>query len=127
MVSQRKLVPKASEQTIRDLVIANRILAHEKVVDGYGHISVRHDKDPTKYLLAGAIAPKLVTTQDILTFDFDSKPIGETGGRYYLERFIHGEIYRKRPDVNSVIHCHAPELIPFGTVKTPLRPLYHMS
>jgi ribulose-5-phosphate 4-epimerase/fuculose-1-phosphate aldolase len=117
----------ASAELLDDLVMGNRILFNQKIVDAYGHISVRHDKDPTKYLMSRHLAPGLVTAADIVTFDLDSNPVVDIGKRYYSERFIHGEIYKARPDVFSIVHCHSPQLIPFGATKAPLRPIYHMS
>lgn len=113
----------AAPALIEELVLANRILANERVVDGYGHVSVRHDKDPTKYLMSCTRAPRLVTANDILVFDFNSEPVFRTEERLYSERFIHSEIYKARPDVHSVVHCHSPLLIPFGVTKVPLRAL----
>ena len=116
-----------ASEMIQDLVLANRILYHQKVVDAFGHVSVRHDKHPARYLMSRYVPPGLVTSDDIVTFDLDSQPLDKTGVRYYSERFIHGEIYKIRPDVHAVVHCHAPQLIPFGATGYPLRPLYHMS
>ncbi len=115
------------DAAVRDLVLANHILAAKEVLDGYGHISVRDPDNPNQFLLARSMAPGLVTAADIMTFDLDSKPVGGDTRVGYLERFIHGEIYRARPDVNSVIHSHTPELIPFGATGIQLRPLYHMT
>jgi HCOMODA/2-hydroxy-3-carboxy-muconic semialdehyde decarboxylase len=121
-------VPPADSALVEQLVVGNRILFHEKVVDAFGHISVRHDKDRTKFLLSRHRAPGLVTAEDILTHDYDGNPLdNRDGSRLYGERFIHGEIYRARPEVMSIVHCHAPQLIPFGATRSALRPLYHMS
>ena len=120
-------VPAAAPALIEELVIGNRILFQEKVVDAFGHISARHDKDPNKFLLSRHRAPGLVSAEDLLTYDLDCKPLDNPGAREYGEKWIHGEIYRARPDVMAVVHCHAPALIPFGATKTSLRPLYHMS
>jgi ribulose-5-phosphate 4-epimerase/fuculose-1-phosphate aldolase len=120
-------LPSASAALVEDLVVGNRILFHEKVVDAFGHISVRHDQDPTRFLMSRHRAPGLVTAEDILVHDFDGNPIDGAGARLYGERFIHGEIYRARPDVMAVVHCHAPQLIPFGATRSILKPLYHMS
>ena len=117
----------ASAALVDELVIGNRILFHEKVVDAFGHISVRHDKDPTKFLMSRHRAPGLVASEDILVHDFDGDVADTRGARLYGERFIHGEIYRARPEVMAVVHCHAPQLIPFGATRSALRPLYHMS
>jgi HCOMODA/2-hydroxy-3-carboxy-muconic semialdehyde decarboxylase len=109
------------------LATANRILYDQGVVDGFGHVSVRHDKSAEHFLLARNMAPALVTSADILTFDLDGTALDAGDRRVYLERFIHGEIYRARPDVVAVVHSHSPSIIPFAVTKTPLRPVYHMS
>ncbi len=114
-------------QLAEDLVAANRILADQGVVDGYGHVSVRHPGDPGRFLLAWARAPELVVAEDVMEHDLDGNPLDARGRPPYSERFIHGEIYRARPDVQAVVHNHSPSVIPFGVSTTPLRPLYHMS
>jgi len=117
----------AGPALIEDLVAANRILAELEIVDGYGHVSVRHDKDPKRYLIARSIAPELVTANDVLELDLDSNPVSGGEAKMYLERFIHGEIYRARPEVKAVVHNHAPAVIPFGASSIPLQPIYHMA
>jgi HCOMODA/2-hydroxy-3-carboxy-muconic semialdehyde decarboxylase len=112
---------------IDDLVAANRILADQGVVDGYGHASVRHPADPQRYLMSRSIAPELVTAADVMEYDLDSNAVDARGRTSYLERFIHGEIYRARPDVKAIVHNHSPSVIPFGVSTMALRPLYHMS
>src|SRR5262245_56961603 len=112
---------------VEDLVAANRILVDQGVLDGYGHVSVRHDRDPNRYLMSRSIAPELVTVADIMEYDLDSVAVDPRGRTSYLERFIHGEIYRVRPNVTAVVHSHSPSVIPFGVTGVPLRPLYHMS
>lgn len=119
--------PVSRDSVIEDLVIANRILADRDVVDGYGHASVRDPNNPNQYLMARSMAPELVTKADIMTFDIDSNALNNDKRVAYLERFIHGEIYRQRPDVMAIVHCHTPEIIPFGVTTVPLRPLYHMT
>jgi len=112
---------------LEDLVAANRILADQGVVDGYGHVSVRHPADAQRYLMSRSIAPEMVTVADIMEYDLDSTAVDPRGRGSYLERFIHGEIYRVRPDVLAIVHNHSPSVIPFGVSTAPLRPLYHMS
>jgi ribulose-5-phosphate 4-epimerase/fuculose-1-phosphate aldolase len=115
---------------IEDLVAANRILADQGLLDGWGHVSVRHDKDPNRFLMARGVAAQLVTAQDIIEFDLDSRPVDTHGlpmSALFTERYIHGEIYKLRPDVIAVVHTHAPSLIPFGDTKVPLQPMYHRS
>src|SRR5205807_914792 len=106
----------------------NKILFAQNVVDAFGHISVRHDKDPrNRYLMARHLPPGMVTATDIVTFDLESNPLTHADKPQYSERFIHGEIYKIRPDVVSVVHCHARPLIPFGVAKgARLRPMFHM-
>jgi HCOMODA/2-hydroxy-3-carboxy-muconic semialdehyde decarboxylase len=117
----------ARQAQIGELVLANHILANEGVLDGYGHVSVRSAADPDRYLLAGAGAPALVRAADIIEYDLDSRPVSRTAATGYTERFIHGEIYKARPAVMAVVHCHCPEVIPFGATGVPLRPMYHMA
>ena len=111
---------------IDDLVTANHILYREGVVDGFGHVSVRSETDPARFLLARSIAPDNVTAADIMEFGLDSEPIDPRGRRVYLERFIHSAIYRVRPDVLAIVHSHSPAVIPFGVTATPLQPVSHM-
>ena len=112
---------------IEELVTANHILANEGVLDAYGHVSVRDPQNPQHFLLARHMAAGLVTTRDIIEYDFDANPIvkGETAG--YTERFIHSEIYRTRADVMAVVHTHAPDLVVFSASSVPLMPIYHMA
>src|SRR5690349_8853379 len=117
----------ADPKLVDDLVAANRILADQGVVDGYGNVSVRHPANAQRYLMSRSIAPELVTAADVMEYDLDSVPVDARDRASYLERFIHGEIYRARPDVKAVVHDHSPSVIPFGVSTAPLRPLYHMS
>ena len=117
----------AGPALVDDLVAAHRILFDQGVVDGCGHVSARHDKDPSRFLLSRSMAPGLVTPADIMEFDLDGVPVDPQGRAVYLERFIHGEILRMYPEVQSVVHSHSPAVIPFGVGQVPLRPLYHMS
>jgi HCOMODA/2-hydroxy-3-carboxy-muconic semialdehyde decarboxylase len=103
--------------TREDLAIANRVLAHEGVVDGFGHVSVRDPANASRYWLARSMAPALVTAADVLTYDLESTPLDANGATSYLERFIHGAIYKARPDVQSVVHAHTPAVIPFGPAR----------
>ena len=111
---------------LRDLVIANRILAREGVVDAFGHISVRHPENPEHFLLSRSRAPELITRDDIMEFTMDGEPVDPRGRMPYGERFIHAGALEARPDVNSVVHNHSQEVIPFGVTKTtPLRAIAH--
>lgn len=117
----------AVSSAIRELVDANHILFDQGVVDGFGHVSVRHPARPDHFLLSRSMAPGLVTAQDVLAFDLDGAPVEAGGPAVYLERFIHSEIYRKRADVVSVVHSHSPAVVPFSAVPgTKLRPIFHM-
>ncbi|HEX4524910.1 MAG TPA: class II aldolase/adducin family protein [Casimicrobiaceae bacterium] len=121
-------MPAAADRALVDkLVLANRILYRYGVVDGFGHASVRHDRSVDHFLLARNMAPALVRREDIVTFDLDGAALDAAGRRVYLERFIHAEIYRARPDVQAVVHSHSPNVIPFGVTGTPLQPVFHMS
>jgi ribulose-5-phosphate 4-epimerase/fuculose-1-phosphate aldolase len=118
----------ADPALIDDLVAANRILFAQGVVDGFGHVSVRHDKRLQNFLLSRNMAPSLVTAADILEYDREGEPVSANGPHVYLERFIHSEIYKARPDVVAVVHSHSPSVVPFGVVTdVPLRAVCHMS
>ena len=110
---------------LEDLVAANRVLATEGVLDGWGHVSARHDRDPNRYLLSRSLAPELVGAEDIIEFDLDNNSVNVQERGLYSERFIHGEIYKTRPDVKAIVHTHAPSVIPFGVTGIALRPVYH--
>lgn len=111
----------------QDLVIAYRILAEEGIIDAYGHISVRCPKNPERFWMARSIAPELVTEVDIMEFDMQSEPVDAQGRAPVNERFIHGEVYKQRPEVMAVVHNHSPSVIPFCCTNTPLQPIFHMS
>jgi ribulose-5-phosphate 4-epimerase/fuculose-1-phosphate aldolase len=106
---------------IEDLVAAGRILAQHGVLDAWGHVSMRHPNNPQRYLMSRARAPAMVTIEDIMEFDLDSNPVDQGDRRIFLERFIHGEAYRARPDVNAVVHSHSPTIVPFSVTEQPLR------
>jgi ribulose-5-phosphate 4-epimerase/fuculose-1-phosphate aldolase len=112
-------------QVATDLVAANHILADHGVLDSFGHVSVRDPRNRERYLQMQAIAPRDVTLSDLITFDLDSNAIDATGRPAYRERFIHGEIYKLRPDVNAVVHSHSPTIIPFSITEKPLRAIFH--
>jgi ribulose-5-phosphate 4-epimerase/fuculose-1-phosphate aldolase len=112
---------------VEDLVAAYRILAQHQVLDGFGHVSVRHDRSPNRFVMSRSLAPELVTPGDFIEIDLDGNAVDARGRALYSERFIHAEIYRARPDVRAVVHAHASSLIPYGVTSVPLRPVYHMA
>lgn len=115
------------KETIGELVDANRILADQRVVDGFGHVSARHPNDPNQFLISRSMAPARVRAGDILALDLDGEPVLPGAPKIYLERFIHSEIYRARPDVMAVVHSHSPSVVPFTVVpEAPLRTVCHM-
>ena len=116
----------AAPDLLMDLVAANRILAMEGVLDAYGHVSVRSERKPGHFYMSRSLAPQLVTVADIMEHGPDSEPIGDDR-RAYLERYIHGEMYRQRPDVMAVVHSHSGSVIPFGITRGKMRPVYHMA
>ena len=110
---------------LEDLVVANRILAHEGVVDGFGHVSLRLPERPDRFFMSRSRSPELVTLDDIMEFDLDCNPIDQRGRVMYGERAIHGAIFQARPDVGSVVHNHADEIIPYSVTKSPIRQIIH--
>jgi ribulose-5-phosphate 4-epimerase/fuculose-1-phosphate aldolase len=114
-----------NQPIVEDLVTASRILANEGVLDGLGHISVRHPDNTQRYLMSRSLAPALVTSSDIMEYDLDSNAVDQQGRALFLERFIHGETYKARSDVMAVIHSHSPTVIPFSISQTPLQPVFN--
>jgi ribulose-5-phosphate 4-epimerase/fuculose-1-phosphate aldolase len=111
---------------VEELVTANHILARERVLDSFGHISARHPQRPDRYFLSRARAPELAESRDIMEFTLDGQVVGASAGKPYSERFIHGAIYEARPDVLAVVHNHSPNVVPFTVTDQPLRPIMHM-
>ena len=114
-------------ETLQEIVIANHILAHQGVVDAFGHVSVRHPEKPDHYLIARSLSPGLVTINDIMEFKLTGEAVAVDDRKPYAERHIHGAILEARADVNSVVHNHSDEVIPFSITQTPLRPLMHVT
>lgn len=111
--------------TLQDLAAASRILADQGVFDAAGHVSMRHPANPERFLMSRSLAPALVTADDIMQFTLDCEPCDARGRSAFIERYLHGEIYRARPDVMGVAHGHSPAVVPFGLVSTPMRATYH--
>ena len=119
-------MPSNIEQTRTEVALGNRILAHEGILDAFGHVSMRHPGDPGRYFLSRSRAPELVEPADVLEYDLESNPVRPTTERLYAERVIHGEIYKARPDVMAVVHHHAPAMMPFCISGEPLVPVMHL-
>jgi HCOMODA/2-hydroxy-3-carboxy-muconic semialdehyde decarboxylase len=114
-------------EELRDLVAAYRILAAHGVIDAYGHVSLRSPRNPQRYYVARSLAPELVTEADLIEYDLDSRPLDDGGRESVRERFIHGEIYKTRPEVMAVVHNHSPSVVPFSVTGVPMRALFHMA
>jgi HCOMODA/2-hydroxy-3-carboxy-muconic semialdehyde decarboxylase len=110
-----------------DLVMASRICAEAGVIDAYGHVSARSETDPNRYFMSRAIAPELITEGDLVEYDLESRPVKADSPAGYNERYIHGEIYKARPDVMSIVHNHSHSVVPFSCTTCQLRPIFHMS
>jgi len=124
--TRRRALPQSLDELRYELALANRMCAHEGVLDAFGHVSARHPDDPKKYLLSRSRAPELVEPGDILEFTLDSEPITPTNVRLYGERVIHGEIYKARPDVVAVCHHHAAAIMPYCVSGEEIVPVYHL-
>ena len=118
-------LPGVDPALLEDIAVGSRILADFGVLDGFGHVSARDPANPNHFLMSRSLAPALVTPDDIMEFDLDGNPVDARGRKVFLERFIHAEIYRARPDVMSVVHTHSPGVIPFSVSQVPLRAMYH--
>ena len=116
----------ASRTLIEDLVAASRILAMHEVLDAYGHVSARSDRLREHFVMSRSLAPALVTVADMMELDAKSEPLPGDGRKAFIERYIHGEIYRSRPEVMAIVHSHSASVIPFGVTRSKLRPIYHM-
>ncbi|MSQ52887.1 MAG: class II aldolase/adducin family protein [Betaproteobacteria bacterium] len=110
---------------LEDLAAASRILAAQNVVDAFGHVSMRHPLAPDRYLMAKSISPARVSPEDIIEYDLDSNPVNANGRGSFLERYIHSEIFKARPEVMSVVHSHSPSVVPFGLVGVPMQAMFH--
>jgi HCOMODA/2-hydroxy-3-carboxy-muconic semialdehyde decarboxylase len=117
--------PGVDAGLLEDIVIGGRVLAEFGVLDGFGHVSARHPTNPNRFLMSRSLAPALVTADDIMEFDLDGNAVDARGRTLFLERFIHSEIYKARPDVMSVVHTHSAGVIPFSVTKVPLRAMFH--
>jgi HCOMODA/2-hydroxy-3-carboxy-muconic semialdehyde decarboxylase len=111
--------------TLEDLAAASRILVDQGVFDAAGHVSMRHPSMPERFLMSRSLAPEMVTADDIMQFDLDCEAVDAQGRRGFIERFLHGEIYRARPDVMAIAHSHSPPVIAFGLTQVPMRAMYH--
>ena len=125
--NRRPAAAPAVRPIIDDLVVGNRILVNEGILDGLGHISVRSDQRPDRFYLSRDLAPALVTPADLIEYDLDGNPVDAQARQGYQERFIHAAIYKARPGVRSVVHAHTPSLLPFTDSSVQLRPMYHMA
>ena len=108
------------------MAIASRVLARHQVLDAFGHVSARSDRNPDHFVMTRSLAPELATPADMMEFDIDSEAVGGDTRKPFVERYIHGEIYRTRPEVMAIVHSHAMSVIPFGITGAALRPVYHM-
>ena len=123
---KRRKTAGASRKLIEDLVAASRILAKHEVLDAYGHVSARSDGRPDRFLMSRSLAPALVTAADLMELDAGSEPLPGDKRKAFIERYIHGEIYRARPEAKAIVHSHSAAVIPYGVTRTKLRPIYHM-
>lgn len=123
--AQTGSIPGVEAALLDDIVIGSRILADFGVLDGFGHVSARHPTNPNHFLMSRSLAPALVTADDVMEFDLDGNAVDARGRSLFLERFIHSEIYRARPDVMSVVHTHSPGVIPYTISQVPLRAVFH--
>ena len=123
--AQTSVDPAANAAVIDDIVTGSRVLADFGVLDGFGHVSARDPNNPNHFLMSRSLAPALVTAGDIMEFDLDGNAVDARGRALFLERFIHAEIYKARPDVMAVVHTHSPNVIPFTISQVPLRAVFH--
>lgn len=123
--AQTSSIPGIEAALLDDIVTGSRVLADFGVLDGFGHVSARHPTNPNHFLMSRSLAPALVTADDVMEFDLDGNAVDARGRSLFLERFIHSEIYRARPDVMAVVHTHSPGVIPYTISQVPLRAVFH--
>ena len=114
-----------ARDVLEELACASRILADQGVFDAFGHLSMRHPGSTDRFLMSRSKAPALVEADDIMEFDLDAEAVDPQGRSGFLERFIHGEIYKTRPDVMSIVHSHSPSVVPFSLVPNKMQAMYH--
>jgi len=114
-----------ARDVLEEIACASRILADQGVFDAFGHLSMRHPASPDRFLMSRSQAPALVSADDIMEFDLDAEAVDPQGRSGFLERFIHGEIYKMRPDVMSIVHSHSPSVVPFSLVPNKMQAMYH--
>jgi HCOMODA/2-hydroxy-3-carboxy-muconic semialdehyde decarboxylase len=119
-------LPDRLDEIRYEIALASRMLANENVLDAFGHVSMRHPSDPTRYLLPRSRSPQLTEPSDVLEYTLDSEPVRPTTERLFAERVIHGCIYEARPDVMAVCHHHAPAVLPFCIAGVPIEPVFHL-
>lgn len=119
-------MPNQLAELFFELAVANRICAHEGVLEAFGHVSVRSPSNPNHYFLSRSRAPELVEPGDIYEYDLDSQPVRKYDLPPYSERVIHGEIYKARPDVMSVCHHHGAAFMPLVTTGIDYMPVFHL-
>jgi ribulose-5-phosphate 4-epimerase/fuculose-1-phosphate aldolase len=119
--------PLTPNAELKRLVAANRILAHEEVVDAFGHVSIRDPENPKRYIMARSRSPELVEFGDLIRFEQDGRSLDPANRTPYGERMIHGAVYETRSDVNAVIHNHAYSLLPFSITGRSIEPVVHVA
>jgi ribulose-5-phosphate 4-epimerase/fuculose-1-phosphate aldolase len=120
------MMPDEIADLLHELILATRILANEKVMDAFGHVSVRHPRDPQRYFIPRHRAPELAELSDVIEMTIESEPVRPTEFRLYSERVIHGEIYKARPDVHAVCHHHAHAMLPYAISGREIVPVFHL-
>jgi ribulose-5-phosphate 4-epimerase/fuculose-1-phosphate aldolase len=119
-------VPTRLDEVRYEIALASRMLANEGVLDAFGHVSLRHPDDPSRYLLSRSRSPQLVEPADFLEFTLDSQPVTPASVQLFAERVIHGCIFQARPEVMAVCHHHAPAVMPFAIAGVPIVPVFHL-
>jgi L-fuculose-phosphate aldolase len=109
-------------QAKQKLILAGRVLVAEGQDDfTRGHVSVRAPNEPWQFFMKPhSVGLDEITHDNILTIDLEGKVISG-GGRRHSEVFIHSEIYKARPDVQSVVHTHPPYAVALSASGRPMR------
>ncbi|KAJ4287495.1 hypothetical protein N0V88_007595 [Collariella sp. IMI 366227] len=116
-------------QVLANYIHALHILHYHRVLDGYGHLSVRNPDNPPTFFMMRQLAPALVSgLDDIGEYRVsDAEPVYPGTPAAPAERFIHSEVLKRYPDVNVVLHGHPEELISYSISHVPLRAATHQA
>lgn len=101
------------EELINKIIQFGKLCGEKNFTPGYsGNISARFEEN--MLITTSGSANGYLEESDIVLTSFDGKAL-EEGKKPSSEKFLHIGIYKKRPDINFIIHVHAPYLSSFAS------------